>query len=504
MKIFTAEQLKQADHCTMVNQGISSDELMERAARLVFQEIHQRLQGEKTPVKIFCGTGNNGGDGLVIGRLLIEHGYEVTVYIVNYSDKRSSDFLVNYDRIKKVTSNWPLVLEEYSEMPVLEPTDLLVDAIFGIGLNRPLAAWISDLVRGINASGSYVVAVDLPSGMNTDGPAEKSDAIVRADFTITFQAPKLAFFLPDTGPYVGHWKALDIGLDREFLDQLPVDVHLVGKREALDLYRPREKFSHKGIYGHALLVGGSYGKMGSICLTAGATMRSGAGMATVFIPGCGYDIVQNQLPEAMVISDVNHRFISDIRFDLEPSVICFGVGAGKREETSRAFEDLLNNVKDPMVIDADGLNLLAEKPELLGSVPPGSVLTPHLRELQRLTGSWKDDFDKLEKVRALAEQHQVLVVLKGAHTTITTGKETFINTTGNPGMATAGSGDVLAGVITGLISQGYSSFEAAVLGVYLHGKAGDIAARELSFQGMIAGDITDRLGAAFLELAGNR
>lgn len=500
MKVFSAEQLKQADRRTLEIQGISSDELMERAAGLVFQEIHQRLQGEKTPVKIFCGVGNNGGDGLVIGRLLIEYGYEVTVYIVNYSDNRSQDFLTNYDRIKKVTSAWPVLLNKSSEVPALEPTDLVVDAIFGIGLNRPLVDWVADIVSSINASGSYVLAVDLPSGMYTDGSILEKEAVIRANFTLTFQAAKLVFFLPETGPYIGHWKVLDIGLDREFLDQLPVTVNLVGKQEAKSLYRPREKFSHKGTYGHALLIGGSYGKMGSICLTARATLRSGAGMTTVFIPECGYNIVQNQLPEAMVISDVSQKFISDVRFDLEPTVICFGVGAGKREETSLAFEDLLNKVKDPMVIDADGLNLLAEKPELLASVPPGSVLTPHPRELERLTGSWKDDFDKLEKTRALAEQHQVLVVLKGAHTMIITDKEIFINTTGNPGMATAGSGDVLAGVITGLISQRYSAFEAAVLGVYLHGKAGDIAAGKLSFQGMIAGDITKHLGAAFLEL----
>ena len=500
MKIFSARQLKEADVITQQKQGISSTELMERAATLVFHEIHRSLQGARTPVKIFAGIGNNGGDGLVIGRLLLEEGYDVSIYIVNYSDNRSQDFLVNYDRYKNFTKNWPVLLSSEEDFPEIKPQDLVIDAIFGVGLNRPLVEWTANLIRFINNSGAFVISVDVPSGMFADEPTRDTSSIICANHTYTLQAPKLAFFLPETGSYTGTLQIIEIALDPEFLFKAPALAQLIGKASARNLYKQRSKFSHKGDFGHALLVGGSYGKIGSICLSATACMRSGAGLATVFAPKCGYHVIQTALPEAMLITDKAEEYLSSIEFDLEPTVICFGVGVGREDKTSEAFESLLTRTTAPMVIDADGLNLLAKKKKLLKKVPKNSVLTPHPKELERLIGRWEHDFEKLEKARKFAKQYQLVLVIKGAHTIIISEEEVFINNSGNPGMATAGSGDVLAGVITGLISQQYSPVNAAVFGVYLHGRAGDLAARDLGFESLLAGDITASLGAAFLDL----
>lgn len=500
MKIFSAEQLREADRVTLEKQGITSDELMERAASLVFNEIHKRLQGAQIPVKIFCGIGNNGGDGLVIGRLLIEEGYDVTIYVVNYSDQRSQQFLTNYDRVKNRTKKWPQLLKSEEDFPVLKAGDFIVDAIFGVGLNRPLVPWVGNLVRHINASGAFVLAVDMPSGLMADAPTEDKEAIIKADYTITFQAPKMSFYLPETAAFKGDLQILDIGLDRGFLKDVPAKVSLISKPEARALYRRRSKFSHKGTYGHALMVGGSYGKMGSVCLSGTAALKSGAGMLTFFVPKCGYEIAQTLLPEAMVLTDADEKALTNINFDLDPTVIGFGVGVGTAEDTVRAFESLLKKNKKPMVIDADGLNILARNKHLLELLPEASVLTPHPKELERLIGAWENDFEKIEKVRELVDKYKLILVLKGAYTFITAPENTYINTSGNPGMATAGSGDVLTGILTGLICQGYQPLAAALFGVFIHGKAGDLAAEDESFEGVIAGDIAQYTGKAILSL----
>jgi hydroxyethylthiazole kinase-like uncharacterized protein yjeF len=275
---------------------------------------------------------------------------------------------------------------------------------------------------------------------------------------------------------------------------------LIDKQEAISFYKPRKNFSHKGNYGHSLIIGGSYGKIGSITLTAIAALRSGAGLVTIYAPKCGYQILQTVLPEAMVLTDKNENELSKIEFEIKPDVICFGMGAGTSKITSSAFKELLEKTKNPMVIDADGLNILSKEKELLMQVPENSVLTPHPKEFERLVGKWKDDFEKLEKARVFSKKYKLVLVIKGAHTITVSGDKLFVNNTGNPGMATAGSGDVLSGVITALISQGYEPAIAAVFGVYLHGRAGDISAEKYSYQGMISGDIAKNIGAAFLDL----
>lgn len=500
MKIFEVKDLARADQVTIKNEGITSAELMERAATGVFREIHRQLNHDQIPVKIFCGIGNNGGDGLVVGRLLREQGYNVTVYIVNFTKDRTPDFLLNYNRLKDMGKPMPVLLQSEDDFPEIPATDFVIDAIFGIGLNRPAEGWVAALIKHINSSGAFVLSIDMPSGLFSNKDPAPEDAIIQANYTITFQAPKLVFYLPETAEYAGDIQVLDIGLDREFLNSVEPFAHLIDKEEALKLYVPRKVFSHKGDYGHSLIIGGSYGKIGSIALTATAALRTGAGLVTIYGPACGYQILQSVLPEAMVITDEGEKELKNIKFDLDPNVICFGMGAGTSEETLKSYKSLLKSVKKPMVIDADGLNMLAKNKELLELLPAKSVLTPHPKELERLLGKWKDDFDKINKAKKFSGKYDVVLVMKDAKTLVIYKDEVYINNTGNPGMATAGAGDVLAGVITSLISQNYPPLKASVLGTYIHGKAGDIAAVNLSYQSMIAGDITLNIGRAFLDL----
>jgi len=500
MKIFQVKHLAEADRVTIKNERISSAQLMERASTAVFNEIHKRLNHEQIPVKIFCGIGNNGGDGLVVGRLLLEEGYNVTLYVVNFTKERTPDFLLNYNRIKEMGEPWPTLLTSEEDFPSISPTDFVIDAIFGIGLNRPAEGWVAALIKHINQANSFILSIDMPSGLFSTKIPSPGDAVIQANYTLTFQSPKLVFYLSQTAEYAGDVQVLDIGLDREFLNSVPPEAYLIDKEEAIKLYIPRKIFSHKGDYGHSLIIGGSYGKIGSVSLTASACFRTGAGLVSIYAPSCGYEILQTVIPEAMVITDAGEKELTAITFDLKPKVICFGMGAGTSAKTLQAFENFLGTINDPMVIDADGLNMLSGNKVLLDLVPAKSVLTPHSKELERLIGKWKDDFDKINKARKFSKKYDLILILKDAHTIVVYQDEMFINNTGNPGMATAGAGDVLAGVITSLISQNYEPLNAAVLGTYLHGKAGDFAASKLSYQGMIAGDITANIGNAFLDL----
>ncbi len=500
MKIFSAAQLYEADKTTVEKQKITSADLMERAGTQIFQWLHQRLNGAPVPIHIFCGIGDNGGDGLVVGRLLIEHGYSVIVYVVNCSDKRSKNFLLNYDKIKNVTKNWPLLMKGEDDFPEINSEDIIVDAIFGIGLNRCPGGWVKKLIQYLNESKAFKLAVDIPSGLYSNAPLEDKEAVLKANHTLTFQAPKLAFFLPETAIFAPSFDVLDIGLDLEFLHNAEPLAQLISKPEAQRFYQAREKFGHKGTYGHALIVAGSYGKMGAAVLSTTAAFRIGAGMVTAFVPKCGYNILQTAIPEAMVITDKEEAFLSDISFDFEPSAIGVGMGIGKDKATVGALKKLFTDSEIPFVIDADALNNISETKDLLELLPKNSVLTPHPGELKRLIGEWKDDYDKLEKVKKFSEKHEVVIVIKGAYTITVYGDKLYINTTGNPGMATAGSGDALSGVITGLLSQGYDPLLASVFGVYMHGSAGDIASEQMGFEAVMAGDIIDNLGEAYLDL----
>ena len=500
MKLFSKEQIYEGDKLTSEKQNISSTDLMERAGTQIFNWIHTRMQGAQLPIHVFCGIGNNGGDGLVIARHLITHGYNVHTYVINCSDKRSKDFLVNYDRIKNVTKKWPILLSCEEDFPKIHRDDIIVDAVFGIGLNRPIDAWVKNLFIHFKNTKAFTLAVDIPSGLYSDAVPEDENAVVWANYTLSFQSPKLVFFLPETAKYSQQWEVVDIGIDPEFLIATTTEAELIGKHEVLPIYKPREKYAHKGDFGHSLIIGGSYGKIGAVILAAKGTMYSGAGLVTAYIPKCGYTALQTAFPEAMVITDSNDAILTNIKFDIKPKVIGFGVGIGTAAKTVSAFEAFLKLNKTPLVIDADGINILAKKKALLKLLPEQTVLTPHPKELERLIGTWKDDFDKLKKVKSFSKKHKVIVVIKGANTISVFDDKLYVNSTGNPGMATAGTGDVLTGIITGIISQGYEPLEAAIFGIYLHGRSADIAIQDLGYQSLTATHIIEYLGEAYIDL----
>ena len=500
MKIFSSEQLYQADKITTEKQQISSADLMERAGNQIYNWLHQRMQGAQVPIHIFCGIGNNGGDGLVVGRLLIESGYNVYMYVVNCSDKRSSDFLINYDRIKNVTKSWPLLMTSEKDFPVIKQEDIIIDAIFGIGLNRCMGGWVKKLIQYLNTQTAFKLAIDMPSGLYANGPLEDVEAVLSANHTLTFQAPKLSFFLSETAKFVPYFEVLDIGLDAEYLQNTEPIAQLISKPEAQKFYKQRQKFDHKGTYGHTLIVAGGYGKMGAAVLAATASFRAGAGLVSCFIPKCGYQILQTALPEAMVITDEMENFISNIDHNIKLSALAVGMGIGTAPETVSALEKIFKRDKVPMVIDADALNCISKNKKLLNILPKNSILTPHLGELERLIGKCKNDYDRLEKTKKFSKKYDVIVIIKGAFTITVLDGKLYINTTGNPGMATAGSGDVLSGVIAGLLSQGYDPLLASVFGVYLHGSAGNIASHSLGFEAIMASDINNAIGNAYIEL----
>ncbi|WP_417194986.1 NAD(P)H-hydrate dehydratase [Bizionia sp.] len=500
MKIFSDKQIYEGDKLTAKKQNITSTELMERAGIQIFNWLHLRMQGAQVPIHVFCGIGNNGGNGLVVARHLINHGYHVNTYVVNFSDKRTRDFLCNYDLIKQTTKKWPTLIGPDDDFPEIGPDDIIIDAVFGIGLNRPADDWVVNLFQHFKVSKAFTLSVDIPSGMKTDAVPADDNNVVWANHTLSFQSTKLAFFLPDTAKFTEQWEVLDIGFDREYLIKTQTAVDLIGKQEVLPIYKPRDKFSHKGTFGHALIIGGSYGKIGAAILASRSALSIGAGVVTAFVPKCGYIPIQSSFPEAMIITDEQEEWISNIQFTITPTVIGLGVGMGTEKATAEALQVFLTTNKTPLVIDADGINLLSKNKDLLKLLPQNTVLTPHPKELERLIGVWKDDFDKLKKVKAFSKKYHLIVVIKGAYTLTVLEDKIYINSTGNPGLATAGTGDVLTGVITGLIAQGYDSLAASVFGVYLHGKSADIAVQGLGYEAMTASHVIDTLGDAYLNL----
>ncbi|QJW89360.1 NAD(P)H-hydrate dehydratase [Spirosoma taeanense] len=497
MKILNVDQIRALDQATIQNEPIAPLNLMERAA-LAFVDWFVDHFPDTTLTKIFCGLGNNGGDGLAIARLLLERQYPVEVHVVRYAPRESDDFMHNHRRLKLVTEKVNYI--EFSrDIPALRHNEVVIDAILGSGLSRPTEGIVKSTIEAINRAPATVVAVDIASGLYADQPNAEDDVIIEPDYTITFQLPKLAFVLPKNGRYVGEWHTVDIRLHKRYIDLAPTPYYFTHPREARLLLHKRDRYSHKGTFGHALLLVGSYGKMGAAVLSARACLRSGVGLLTVQIPRCGYPVLQTAVPEAMCRPD-GHQYVLTGPSEVEGpppgdyTTVGIGPGIGKAPETLAMFRELLPTLKKPIVVDADALNLLSENRELLEQVPPNSILTPHPKEFERLTQTWKDDYEKLGILRDFAKTHQVVVVLKGAYSAVATpAGEIHFNGTGNPGLSTGGTGDVLTGVLTALLAQGYDPVEAAVLGVYAHGLAGDRVAEQRGPIGMVASDVVDAL-----------
>ena len=507
MKILSVDKIREADLFTIQNEPITSIDLMERAANACFYWLITNIPDHKQ-IKVICGTGNNGGDGMAIARLMALKGYSVEVFLSGTPDKLSPDCRINYDRLLEMTSVGCTVLAENGSLPDFHPTDdIVIDALFGSGLSRPVTGYLADVIRQVNDQHSITISIDVPSGLFCDETvAPSSDpVIVHADHTLTFSPPKLAFFFPENDRFVGNWHLLDIGIMQEFIERTETRNNYIGHSDCKKILRKRNKFSHKGTFGHAYLVCGSKGKMGAAVLSAKACLRSGPGLVTIHIPQSGNTILQTAVPEAMLSLDADEDIFSGLPDLSAYSSIAIGPGIGQAVGTSRALKLMMQNSTIPLIVDADAINILGENKTWIPFIPKDSIFTPHPKEFERLAGKSSNDFDRNKLQREFSIKHSAYVVLKGAHTAITTPEgNCYFNTTGNPGMATGGSGDVLTGILAGIKAQGYSSLETCLLGVYIHGLAGDIAATEFGQEALIAGDIIKYLGNSFLSLYGER
>lgn len=501
MKILSAEETRQWDQYTIEREPVSSIELMERAATACVNWLETKGYGDQR-FAIFCGKGNNGGDGLAIARLLAGGRYPVTVFILEFGHKGTADFQANLARLHDFPGVDIRFIQTEKNFHDFEKDEIIIDALFGSGLNRALEGVTAKLVEHINESGREVIAVDIPSGMFVDR-SSKGNPIIRANHTLSFQSFKPALLVAENEEYTGQVHILDIGLHPDFYQSAFSRHELVDLPVIHSIHKPRRRFAHKGNFGHVLLIAGSYGSMGAAVLAAKACLRSGAGLLTCHIPSCGYEILQIAIPEAMVMTDADPFMNTKTNTDLTRyETIGIGPGIGTSAETKMLLRDIFDSFRSPLVLDADALNILATQKDLLKLVPGASILTPHPKEFERLFGETENDFARIDLALGKAKELNVVIVLKGHHTLIATPDEKgFFNSTGNPGMATAGSGDALTGMLTGLLAQGYSSIEAAILGVYLHGLAGDIAAEKYSMESMLAGDIIDSFGDAFKHCA---
>ncbi len=501
MKIFSVDKIRKADAYTIKNEPVLSIDLMERASKKLFDWIKKNVSSNRK-IQIITGLGNNGGDGLALGRMLTGIGYDIHVSIIRYSKNTTEDFEINLKRIKETSNVSVTDIFSPNDIPEISDTDVIIDAIFGSGLTRPVTGMIGEIIRSINQSGAITISVDIPSGLFADSSSlNNKGEIVRADYTLSFQYPKLAFMFPENEFFVGDWQILDIGLSQDYTNNTKTNYNLVLNNDIVPLLKNRVKFSHKGSFGHALLITGSLGKMGAAVLASRSCLRSGVGLLTTHIPKTGVPVLHTSVPEAMLSIDRYDNYFSEVPDLNNYSAIGIGPGLGTEHQSKMAMKVLIQNSICPIVFDADAINILAENPTWLAFLPTGSIITPHPGEFKRLVGGWSDDFERLALQQKLSQKHGIYVVLKGANTCISfPDGQCFFNSTGNPGMATAGSGDVLTGIITGLLASGYSPAIAAIIGTYIHGLAGDRATNDLGMESVIAGDIIDNIGNAFVEI----
>lgn len=505
MKILSANQIREADAFTISNEPIASIDLMERTAKACFHWIvddYKSLRGDNPDFSLIetvvvCGIGNNGGDGLALSRLLSEKGFPVTLYITGDVLKASADFQANY---KRLTSFKEIAIHsiDLENVPDFKGFHLIVDALFGTGLNGPIRDSFHPLIQAINQALGRVISIDLPSGMLADEPLEDDGVAVQAQTVLTFQLPKLGLLLHENANFVGHFEILEIGLSSEFISKAHSAFYYFTHVDAVYARRRRAKFSHKGLLGHALLIGGSEGMWGALNLACKACLRSGAGLVTAYTGMSGANLVHQFTPEVMVLTDEMSDRVSSVPKLDNYNAIAIGPGLGQSAEAQQALKSLIQQSQIPLVIDADALNILAENPTWLTFLPKGTVLTPHPGEFARLVGKKVNHFEALKLQKEWSVKYGITVVLKGAHSSVSLPSgEVWMNSSGNAGMASAGMGDTLTGMITGMIASGYSSPEAAIFAVYLHGLAGDLALEEQSVESLIASDLISNIGNAF-------
>ncbi|WP_265429280.1 NAD(P)H-hydrate dehydratase [Chryseobacterium sp. YIM B08800] len=497
MKIFTVENIRLADLYTIQNEPISSVQLMERASSLCAEWIFSNCKYH-TKFAIFCGNGNNGGDGFAIARMLYLKGFDIDVFINKDQLKFSDDALINYKRLKDISGISVKDFQEVSTYNFDEKT-VIIDALFGTGLSRKLEGIFKTVIEVLNSKNNPKISIDIPSGLFADQINDENSIIFKADYTLTFQFWKKTFLHPEIGVFAGKVIVLDINLSQEFIENTPTNDFVIDDEVILNIFKLRQDFAHKGTYGKSIIVGGSYGKIGAVVLATKSALKTGSGLTFVLAPNCGYGVLQTNVPEAMFIEG-GEKFINQIE-DEEKTVFGIGPGLGTGKETEKALLKFLKNYQAPLILDADALNIISKDKVYLELIPKKSIITPHPKEFERLFGKTENSFERLDLARTKAKELGIYIVLKDHHTQVVTPEgKVFYNITGNSGLAKGGSGDILTGIITSLLAQKYSEQEAAILGVWLHGKAADFAAEKHSKEAMQPTDVIDEIGNVFLYL----
>ncbi len=501
MKIFSRDQIPEIDRKTRIEEPVSEIDLMERAS-IALAEWLSANYPTVSKIAVFAGPGNNGGDALAVARILAGLNFPIDVYLPDLGHQRSEASRINLERVKLMRVVPVIEVIEGNEFPPLSGYDLLLDGLYGSGLSRPLTGFACSVVDWINESGVEVVSIDLPSGLFCDDNIYNDGSIVRATFTLTLEFPKLALFFCENEPFFGRWEVVPFGLNKRIIDETKTDYFFLDQGTVFSIVKRRKIFSHKGSYGHGLLFSGSKGKVGAAQLAARGALRAGAGLITVHLPESAGYVLQVAIPEAMTIFDAGHDFITELPDIGKYSALAAGPGIGTHKMTQEVIRQLIGQATVPMVLDADALNILAENPSWIRQLPVNTILTPHPVEFDRLSGiSMKTDEERFQVAEQFSRSYEVILILKGAFTRVFfPDGRAYFNSTGNPGMATAGSGDVLTGILLGLLCQGYTAGEAALLGVFLHGRSADLRVGFSSEESLIASEIADYLGDAFASL----
>lgn len=500
LKILNSHQIKQIDLETITKEGIKSIDLMERASE-TFVSCLLKYYPNQQKFLVLCGLGNNGGDGLAIARILIDKQKTVSCFWVGSSPVFSTDAQINYERLKQLCS-----IDKYQENSDLTKYEnyIIIDAVLGSGLNRTVEGIEKNVIEAINQSKLSVVSVDIPSGMHSFQNNDKSDSVVKAELNISFYSPHLSFLLPENAEFVQNFEYKSIYLITESIENQSTEFYWVDKGMAKEIYKPRTKFSHKGTYGNALIIAGTYGMMGAAVLATKACVKAGAGKTTAHVPSCGYEIMQNAIPEAMVWADYTKEAITTTYAEINDfEAVGIGPGIGSHKKTVEAFTHFLKTRTKPMVIDADALNILGKNKDLLTMIPKNSILTPHPKEFDRIFGQHFSLLSRIKTAQSICKSNKIQIVIKGTYTaTVSINGNVYFNSTGNAGLAKGGSGDVLTGIITALLAQGYEADKAAILGVYIHGKTADeLVKQELqSMETICASDICNNMHLAFSHL----
>lgn len=498
MKIFTTQQISYIDKYTIENEPIKSIDLMERASFELSKYVIKHFYHHKH-FAVICGFGNNGGDGLALARILHLKGYAIRVFIYLPNGKQSNDNFINYKRCLECGITCTKI-EHGSELDI-KPDEIIIDALFGSGLNRPLEGKVISIIQKINQLNNTVISIDMPSGlMGEDNRENKPEIIIHATITLTLEFPKLSFFFPENERFVGKFEVVPIHLHKEIKKTLSSPYYLLESSFVSEILKKRSKFSEKRIFGHGLLYAGNIGKMGAAVLASKAAMRSGAGLVSVLIPKESSAIIHTAVPEVLIKENpLSSDFVQDeFKFF---NAIAIGPAIGVDNNSLNQLKSIIKQTKVPIILDADAITLIAQNKKLLNLLPENTIITPHLREFDRLFGEHTNHFTRFLTARKMANELKIIIILKGAYSQIhLPNGDTYFNSTGNPGMATGGSGDVLTGIVLGLLAQNYTPIEASIIGTYIHGLAGDIALDTQSYESLIASDIIEHLGKAFLTL----